>query len=82
MAALGLAPPDPSLVVIRVDALETALTKLNITQITAAQLLDAVKKEEKIPSPPPSSSGHERTKALLMRKDLDAYTNIYPNHSY
>lgn len=73
MAALGLAPPDPSLAVIRVDALETALTKLNITWITTAQLLDAVKKEEKIPSPPPS--GRERTKALLIRKDLDTYPN-------
>jgi hypothetical protein len=69
MAALGLAPPDPSLAVICIDALETALTKLNITRITAAQLLDAVKKEEKVPSPP----GRERTKALLMRKDLDTY---------
>lgn len=80
--ALGLAPPDPSLAVIRVDALEAALAKLNITQITAAQLLDAVKKEEKIPAPPPSSSGRERTKALLARKDLDTYPNIYPNHFY
>jgi len=66
MAALGLAPPDPSLAVIRVDALETTLTKLNITQITAAQLLDAVKKEEKISSPPQAPSGRERTKALLI----------------
>jgi hypothetical protein len=66
MAALGLAPPDPSLAVIRIDALEAALTKLNITRITAAQLLDAVKNEEKIPPLPPS--GRERTKALLMRK--------------
>ena len=82
MAALGLAPPDPSLAVIRVDALETALTKLKITLITAAQLHDAVKKKEKIRSPPPSSSGRERTKALLMHKDLDTYPNIYPNHSY
>lgn len=82
MAALGLAPPDPSLAVIRVDALETTLTKLNITQITAAQLLDAVKKEEKISSPPQAPSGRERTKALLIRKDLDTYPNIYPNNSY
>ena len=81
MAALGThTPPDPEYAVIRVDALEAAFANLNITGITAAQLLDAVKKEEKTLPPPPF--GHEQTNALPTRKDLDTYPNICPNHSY
>ena len=76
----SLASPDRSFAVIRVDALEAALANLNITGITASQLLDAVKKEEK--TPPPPLTGRERRKAMLARKDPDTYSNIYPNHSY
>jgi|SRR5712671_3011072 len=44
---MTLASLTPNVVVIHVDALEAALANLNLTGITAAQLLDAVKKEEK-----------------------------------
>ena len=59
------APPASDLVVIHVSALEAALKRLDITGITAAQLLDAVKEEERNRSKlPPAPSGLKRTGAL------------------
>lgn len=59
---------SPNLVVIHVDALSAALAKLQVTGITAAQLIDTIKREER--KPPPASSNTERKKALLQRKHL------------
>jgi hypothetical protein len=40
-----LSPPSPDFVVIHVDALSAALAKLQVKDITAAQLLDAINRE-------------------------------------
>jgi hypothetical protein len=63
-----LAPPSPDFVVIHVDALSAALSKLQVKDITAAQLLNAINREERIPHP--ASSSTERKKTLLQCKHL------------
>jgi hypothetical protein len=63
-----LSPPSPDFVVIHVDALSAALAKLQVKDITATQLLDAINREKRVP--PPASSSTERKKALLQCKHL------------
>ena len=69
-------PPLPNAVFIRVDALEAALAQLNVTGITAAQLLYAVRDEESNLSSTPSGSeqtgaGHKRTRLHMYASNLN-----------
>ena len=71
---LGMVPKTTPDVVMDVNALKAALASLNLTSITANQLIDAVKKEEMNLSIP---SGFEQTNAVVGRCErLLLYANI------
>ncbi len=71
---LDMVPKTTPDVVMDVNALKAALASLNLTSITANQLIDAVKKEEMNLS---ISSGFEQTNAVVGRCErLLLYANI------